>query len=302
MAHVTSTPALFTVGAAACAMTAACEIAGLDADGARLIRLGENALFHLPAPGIVVRIARSMSFWPDVAREIAVARWLGRQAFPAARACDMDQPVKAAGRPASFWHFIAGRNGSREDIEELAVLLRRLHHLPGPADFNLPAENILGRVRGRVEAAAVTATDRNFLLRRLEDLEAALPSLRWPLVAAPTHGDAHVQNLMITSDGPVLIDFERFAFGQPEWDLAMTATEYQTAGWWTASEYARFCAAYGYDVTSWSGFPVLRAVHEIKMVSWLAQNVGESPDIAREFATRMRTIRGQGSRERWHPF
>jgi thiamine kinase-like enzyme len=100
----------------------------------------------------------------------------------------------------------------------------------------------------------------------------------------------------------VLIDFERFAWGHPEWDISMTATEYQTAGWWTDAEYQSFVEAYGYDVTSWTeGFPVLRAVHEIKMTTWLMQNVNESAEIAREYETRMQTIR-YGARLPWRAF
>ena len=83
----------------------------------------------------------------------------------------------------------------------------------------------------------------------------------------------------------------------------MTATEYRTAGWWTDAEYASFVEAYGYDITSWKeGFPILRAVHEIKMTTWLMQNVNESSDIAREYETRMRVIRGEENHEPWHPF
>jgi hypothetical protein len=37
------------------------------------------------------------------------------------------------------------------------------------------------------------------------------------------------------------------------------------------------------------------------MTTWLMQNVNESPDIAREYETRMQTIRGQGT-SRWRPF
>ena len=77
-----------------------------------------------------------------------------------------------------------------------------------------------------------------------------------------------------------------------------------TAGWWTESEYGQFVEAYGYDVTSWTdGFPILRAVHEIKMTTWLMQNVNESPEIAKEYEKRMRTIRGQAADpEGWRPF
>jgi thiamine kinase-like enzyme len=91
---------------------------------------------------------------------------------------------------------------------------------------------------------------------------------------------------MMSEGRPVLIDFERFAWGQPEWDLAMTATEYLTAKWWTEREYSEFVEAYGYNVTSWEGFDVLRAVHELKMTTWLMQNVAESPEIAEEYRGR----------------
>jgi thiamine kinase-like enzyme len=174
--------------------------------------------------------------------------------------------------------------------------------MPRPTGFDLPGEDILGRVGRRIDGAPVSAADKDFLLGRFHELTAEVSVLRYPLALAPTHGDAHVQNLMFCDDKPVLIDFERFAWGHPEWDISMTATEYLTAGWWTDAEYERFAESYGYDVTSWAeGFPVLRAVHEIKMTTWLMQNVNESPDIAREYETRMQTIRGDGT-PKWRPF
>ena len=306
MAHVTSKSkaAPFSAAAAESVLGTACEIAELDAGGARLLRLGENALFHLPAQSVVVRIARTMDYWPDVVKEVAVARWLAGHQFPAAQVYEISQPIQVADHPVTFWRFINGRNGGRSDIAYLGTLLRRLHKLPRPTTFDLPGEDILGRVRRRIEAASVSSADKDFLLSRLGELAAELPRLRYPLSPAPTHGDAHVQNLMFRDGQPVLIDFERFAWGQPEWDLSMTATEYQTAGWWTESEYAQFVEAYGYDVTSWTdGFPILRAVHEIKMTTWLMQNVKESPEIAKEYEKRMRTIRGQAAdSESWRPF
>jgi aminoglycoside phosphotransferase (APT) family kinase protein len=302
MAHV-SAQAPFGSAVAWAAAEVACEAAGLDATGARLIRLGENALFHLPGPNVVVRVARSMAYWDDAGREVAVARWLADQGFPAVRAfADVTQPAEAAGMPVTFWEYIEGRDGDLGDIAILAELLSRLHRLPRPEGFTLPSEDPLGRVRRRLEAPSVTTPDREFLLARLEAVEAELPGLRFPLPEGPVHGDAHVQNLMITADGPVMIDFERFAWGHPEWDLSMTATEWQTAGWWTREEYARFAAAYGFDVTSWEGYPVLRAAHELKMTSWLAQNIAESREVAAEVAARIGTLRGQVPPGNWRPF
>jgi len=304
MATSKSTALPFSAATAESVLVTACEIAGLDARGARLLRLGENALFHLPVESAVVRIARTMDYWRDVVKEVAVARWLANYQFPAAEVCEIPQPIQVADHPVTFWRFINGRRGGRNDIVYLGALLRRLHRLPRPAMFDLPGEDILGRVRRRIDAASVSPADKDFLLSRLGELAAEIPRLRYPLAPAPTHGDAHVQNLMFRGAQAVLIDFERFAWGQPEWDLSMTATEYQTAGWWTESEYCQFAEAYGYDVTTWAdGFPVLRAVHEIKMTTWLMQNVHESPGIAEEYEKRMRTIRGEAAGPgNWRPF
>lgn len=283
-------------------LRAACSVAGLNIEHARLIRFGENALFHLPKDSVVVRIARGMDYWADSTKEVNVACWLTQINFPAAKVYDVPQPVSIGGHPVTFWCFIAGRPGDRRDIATLGSILRRLHATPPPKTFDLPPEDILGRVRGRIVGAMIPLTDKSMLLQRLCYLQAEIRDLRYPLNPAPTHGDAHSENLIIHDGQPVLIDFERFAWGQPEWDLAMTATEYLTAKWWTDDEYGQFVDAYGYDVTSWTeGFDVLRAVHELKMTTWLMQNVAESPEIADEYQVRMRTLRGEPS-SGWRAF
>jgi aminoglycoside phosphotransferase (APT) family kinase protein len=302
MSEATGGNSSFSAAAAREVLAGACELTGLDGSDARLIRLGENALFHLPAAAVVVRIARTMDYWRDASKEVAVSRWLRSSGLPAAQVHQLAQPVEVSGHPVTFWQFIEGRNGSLADIALLGTLLRRLHKMPRPMGFELPSEDILGRVSRRINSAPVSSADKEFLLSRFNELSTEVAGLRYPLAAAPTHGDAHVQNLMISDNGPILIDFERFAWGHPEWDISMTATEYQTAGWWTAAEYGSFVDAYGYDITTWTdGFPVLRAVHEIKMTTWLMQNVNESLEIAREYETRMQTIRG-GDTPQWHPF
>jgi phosphotransferase family enzyme len=280
----------------------ACGVAQLDTTDACLMRFGENALFHLPAADVVVRIARTMGYWNDAVKEVNVAHWLANNHFPAAETYNVDQPIEAAGRPVTFWRFIHGRPGDERDIATLGTVLRRLHTTPPPTGFTLPPEDILERVEPRILSAPIPSDDKDFLSHLLTDLGEKVSTLDYPLSPAPTHGDGHSENLMIRDGEPVLIDFERFAWGQPEWDLAMTATEYLTAKWWTDEQYAQFCDAYGYDVTSWKdGYPVLQAVHELKMTTWLMQNVAESQEIADEYRVRMRTLRGESS-PGWRPF
>jgi aminoglycoside phosphotransferase (APT) family kinase protein len=278
-------------------------MAGLDPEGASLLRLGENALYRLASAPAVVRVARTMDYWDDAAKEAAVSRWLAGAELPAAKLYgEFDQPLAAAGHPVTIWRFIPGRSGTPAEIATLAGLLRRLHALPPPTGFRLPEVDILGRVESRIRAAVIPAVDREFLHRRLAELRQALPDLRFPLSPGPIHGDAHVQNVMIADGTPTLIDFERFGLGQPEWDVSVTATEYLTAGWWTPDQYATFCDAYGFDVTQWSGFDVLRRTNELKMVSWLMQNIAQSEEIAYEYRARMATLRGRIEPGSWRAF
>lgn len=280
---------------------AACETADLPGADLRLMRLGENALYSAAGYTIVVRLARTMDYWPDVAREVEVSRWLHTANIPAAKAvAEIPQPIEVMGHPVTFWHFIHGQSAPYSRIGDLGDLLSQLHDTTPPATLSLPEQEILGRVRPRIINAPIADNDREFLLTRLDTLSQELPHLRYALPAAPVHGDAHIKNLMISHDTPILIDFERFAYGQPEWDLGMTATEYKVAGWWTPQQYQAFVDGYGFDVTSWPGFETIAAVHAIKMTTWVMQNINQSQAIADEFTARMRTLR-DGEPSSWAP-
>lgn len=287
---------------AAAVLNASCRRLDLHAAGAELLRLGENALFRLWVVPMVVRIGRSMDHWEAASKEVAVAQWLAEAGIRAVRAWDVRQPIEVDGHPVTFWHYIEGRNGGPCDVDVLGGVLRRLHDLRRPTEIALPEEDVLARVEPRIQRADIPADDRRYLAQLLDDLRGELKTVKYVLPATVTHGDAHVQNLMITADGPVLIDFERVAYGQPEWDLAVTATEYVTAGWWTDEQYTTFVESYGFDVMSWSGFDTLRRVNEIKMTTWLMQNIGESPEVEREYHVRMQTIRGERNDRAWSTF
>lgn len=295
-------PTAFTLADATATLGAACSAIGVSAVGASLIRLGENALFRLADDPIVVRIARSPAVFPDATKEVAVASWLRDIGIPAAEPTSHIQPITALDRPVTFWRLI-NDSGIRPTISDLASLLRRLHHAAAPPELALPPLNIFDRVSNRITATQVLAPEeRNFLTTRLEALQRKYDSLQFALPQSALHGDAHQSNLMRQPDGQVLlIDFERFAFGPPETDLAVTATEY-LIGWHTDEAYASFCETYGFDVTTWDGFPTIRAINELKMTTWLMQNVGESDKIADEFRTRLASLHNDDAPRNWQPF
>ena len=68
-----------------------------------------------------------------------------------------------------------------------------------------------------------------------------------------------------------MIDLDGFAIGPREWDLALTAIYYDSFGWHTREEYEDFVRVYGFDIMQWPGYPVMRAVREFLMVTWVIQ-------------------------------
>ncbi|WP_405799142.1 phosphotransferase enzyme family protein [Streptomyces sp. NBC_01506] len=294
---------VFTSAVATRVAAEACRRAGLDGDGARLIRLGENALFRLGARPVVVRIARSTEYLDSARGEVAVSRWLAREGFPAVRVVDdLEQPVVVDGHPVTFWHLIE-EEGRKASYGELGAILRDLHSLRLPASLSLLPYPVLDRTDRRIgAAAAIPADDRAFLRKRARELRGRVEELCFGSPKGPVHGDAHVQNLMVDRAGRViLIDLERFSYDHPEWDLMVTATEHHSLGWQTRQEYGAFVGAYGRDLRSWAGFATLRSLQEFNMTTWLMQNVSQSPETAAEYARRIASLRDEDAPRDWNP-
>ncbi|MFF2645293.1 aminoglycoside phosphotransferase family protein [Streptomyces niveus] len=293
----------FTSAVATRVVAAACRRAGLDGEGARLIRLGENALFRLVGHPVVVRIARSAEYLESARGEVAVSRWLAREGFPATRVLDdVEQPLIVDGHPVTFWHVI--EEGDRKPTYgELGAVLRDLHSLSLPASLSLPPYPVLDRTDRRISAATgIPEDDRAFLRKRARELRGRVEELRFESRKGPVHGDAHVQNLMVDrNDRVILIDLERFGFDHPEWDLMVTATEHHSLGWQTPQEYGAFVGAYGRDLRSWAGFSVLRSLQEFNMTTWLMQNVSESEGTAAEYTRRIASLRDEDAPRDWNP-
>ncbi|MBF6302294.1 aminoglycoside phosphotransferase family protein [Nocardia amamiensis] len=283
-------------------LISACRAAGLDPADAVMLRLGENMLYQLAAAPVVVRIARNLQHWDDASKEVTVANWLAAQRFPAAQTYsigDRSQPIEIDGHPVTFWRLIPGRAADLHETGILGELLHQLHQLDRPAGLTLPAVQAFGHVPARLATAPIPAADADFLRHRVRELEQELEALTFQLPVTALHGDAHVKNVMITDDGQaVLIDLEAFAFGPAEWDLAKTAAE-ASMGMLAERDYAAFAGSYGYDITTWSGWPILQAIQQVKMVSWLSQNVDHSARVRSEYDKRIRTLRTGRLTEPW---
>jgi hypothetical protein len=119
------------------ALEQACATVGIDASGARLLRVGSNAVYRLKPP-IIVRVSRPGADPGQVRRTVAVARWLESAGYPAVRAVDVDQPVAVGGHLVTFWDAVSDDGDQYASTAEVAELLAKLHALTAPDDLRLP--------------------------------------------------------------------------------------------------------------------------------------------------------------------
>jgi Ser/Thr protein kinase RdoA (MazF antagonist) len=279
----------------------ACEQAGLASDHAELLRIGENAIFCLASAPIVVRIARSADRMRRVRRELCIARWLATAGVPAIRVYEeIDQPLLVDGHPVSFWHAVTGGEPEPNHVD-LARLLAAFHAAPDcPCD--LAAFDPIPNSERRLEVpVGIDVRDADFLRDYCADLGRRLKRLDFALPIGPIHGDAHTQNLLTDDGQVVLLDFESSAIGPREWDLLPMAVAVDRYGL-PEDSYREFADAYGFDVRTWDGYPILREVRELGMTTWIMQNAQASPAAAAEFALRAASLRERDTQRAWNFF
>jgi aminoglycoside phosphotransferase (APT) family kinase protein len=281
----------------------ACSIAGLDTDGARLLRLGSNAVYHLAAP-VVVRIARHNADQNSACRSVAVARWLASVDYPAVRAIDIEQPITIDGHAVTFWESVSDDGDQYATVAAVAEVFARLHKLEAPSYLHLPPLQPFANASQRIMSNGwLSPDDRSFLTDQLAALQEKYARLEFVLPEGVIHGDAGIGNVLHDSYGqPVVIDLDGFAIGPREWDLALTAIYYDSFGWHTREEYETFVNVYGFDIMRWPGYPTMRAVREFLMVTWVIQKARESERTAAEARKRIMALRNDASRKDWQPY
>ena len=277
--------------------------AGIDTDGARLLRVGSNAVYRLKPP-VIVRVSRPGADADQVRRTVAVARWLESVGYPAVRALDVDQPVAVDRHLITFWKPVSDDGDQYASTAEVAEVLVKLHALTAPDDLHLPELAPFANAPRRIETNTwLNPEDRAFLITMMARMRATYDGLEFTLPPGVIHGDANVGNVLRDRHGtPVVIDLDGFAIGPREWDLALTAIYYDSFGWHTREEYEDFIRVYGFDIMQWPGYPVMRAVREFLMVTWVIQKAAESAQAAAEARKRIAALRTGASRRDWQPY
>ncbi|GAA2907542.1 aminoglycoside phosphotransferase family protein [Streptosporangium fragile] len=279
----------------------ACRQVGLDLTGAVMMRNFANTVYHLPAERAVVRLAEATApgRYDRLVTSVRVTRWLAEQGFPAIRPLPVKQPVAAEGFLATFWRH-EEHIGPPPDPAQLGPLLRRLHDLP-PVPFELPTHDPFGGVRRAIDASVVLDDgDRAWLLDRCETLaETYYERVEFVLPYGLVHGDAHRGNMIRTLGGFVLCDWDGVCAGPREIDLIPTLQGVRFG--LTERQRANFIEAYGYDATTWAGYPVLRDMRELQTLTAVLRNAHRDRAAHDELRHRLDSLRA-GDDRLWHPF
>jgi hypothetical protein len=197
---------------------------GLAADRCELLQDGHTLVVRL-GETLVARIVtdregpRQGSEW--FVRENAVALHLARNGAPVIPLHpDLPPgPYEHLGYTMSFWWFVREAE-SPPDPREVGASLFRCHEVLRTFPGELPELKILDESLDLLESPAVIAAFDGATRRRLRHhLEETRSVLRhFPKQAL--HGDAYSGNLMQTTTGLLLTDWEDAFSGPVEWDLA----------------------------------------------------------------------------------
>lgn len=267
----------------------AARLNGLDIKGAELLRNGSHAMWSTPAH-VVGRIGRRGTE-TQAQKEIKVSKWLNEVGIRAVRTIEnLSQPSVIDGYPVTWWEQLPDHQAASP--AELGAVLRRLHAASPPASFQLPEFVPLADVDHRIaDARNISRDDREWLLGRAETLQGQYEEhLDDDVPCGVLHGDAWQGNVVVDSDGPVVLDFEAFCVGPQYWDLIPIAADYTDFERIGENEYSDFVAAYGLDVTKARSYRTLADIQELR---WIAYLLGKNGDAElEEAAHRVACLKG----------
>jgi hypothetical protein len=283
------------------ALVEICAKVGLDSSSATLVKMTNNAVFRLASAPFVVRVATSKAMRHRVAKVVMVARWLSTNGFPSVRLAEsIEQPVVAGDHIATIWDLVE-EDGPSPTGSDLGQLIRSFHELAPPTS-SLPNWDPLDDIRRRIgDAEDLSEADRRYLVDQCHEAGEALARIQYTLPAGPIHGDAFLGNVIPSANGPVLCDFDSTSIGPREWDLIPVALG-QIRFRHPARQKDDFVAAYGMDVTHWSGFPVLRRIRELKLVTSALPVIASRPGVREQVERRIWSLRTGDQEATWTPY
>lgn len=280
------------------ALIEAANQVGVDHTDAVVVRAGENQIYRLPGR-VIARIAPPGQE-QAAAREIFIARWLNSNGVQAVEPLDVDQPVMTSGGPVTFWHELAAHQHGTP--RQIACAIKQLHALPIPAELARDRIAPFVRLRERITTADWLSDDDNaWLMEHVDELEDRWAARHVGMSESVVHGDAWAGNVVdVEGAGVTMLDLERCSVGPPEWDLTSVACRFTTYSTLSSADYADYCNEYGFDVTTWDGFPLLRDIRELRVTCYAAYGATVNAQGRPLAQTRVDCLRGKNGQRPWH--
>ncbi|MFF8617909.1 phosphotransferase enzyme family protein [Streptomyces sp. NPDC015350] len=271
---------------------------GLNARSLTTLHDHATSVFLLPEENLVLRVApksRSMG----MTRAVTLVRWLAEQGLPVPKAADVPQPLLAAEHIVTIWEYYPQPAGTRTPgTEHLGALLRKLHSLPAPP-LELPAWQPLSSLRETLNSStSLPPGQTEWLSGRIQELLTQYEQLEFPLSEGMLHGDAYPGNCIWDKSRVLLGDWDEASTGPREIDLANTFQGVRFGR--TQDELKAFSDSYGYDITTWTGLPVLTQIRDMHTLgSYIKRADRNDPTALQELENRIRAIQQGDTRTPW---
>ncbi|MFJ9456836.1 phosphotransferase family protein [Kitasatospora sp. NPDC101447] len=182
---------------------------------------------------------------------------------------------------------------------QLAGPLRALHQLPVPP-FDVRPVDTVGAIRRSIGVTtALTQDEIAYLKDRLSELTNAQHELRYVRTPGLLQGDPQHRNALHHQGAAVLCDWDTACFGQPELDLVTVEIHCRRFGYGSA-HYQEFADRYGFDVTTWPGFPVLSGLRELRMITTNAKRASAGTRTLEEVRRRIQGLRSNHDELKWN--
>jgi phosphotransferase family enzyme len=275
----------------------ACKAADLDSSNLFVLHHHATGVYLLPAINVIARLHRGAE-QQGGRTAVVTARWAADHGVPVTEpVCD---PVAADDVTVTFWRYYPQPDGQpAPDASALGTILRQLHQLHGaPTELSRYRPLIrLGEVLGG--GTWLPTADHMWLSEQRAELLDQYAQIRSELGEGLIHGDAYPGNTLWDGERAILGDWDEVAHGPRELDLINT---HQGARFGRSIEERNaFNSGYGWDVTTWPGFPTLRAMRDLHTLAAYIErsNAGDQAAMT-EVRHRIQTLRDGDATARWH--
>lgn len=280
------------------AARAACVAAGFEG-ALSVLHHHATPVYLIEDLGIVVRVDRGDDR-QRAQRAVRIARWARDQGVPATDPV-IDRPIQVDSMAVTFWRYYPQPSKApTPGAAALGSILRALHRLSHAPGGDVPRYQPLIHL-GTVLAGSthLAEEDQAWLEERRQQLLQEYALLDTELGVGLIHGDAYPGNTLWDGDQVLLGDWDEVAIGPRELDLINTHQGARMGR--SQAERAAFSDAYGWDVTSWAGYPTLRAMRDLHtLAAFIERGTAGDSLAASEVAHRVMTLRTGDTAARWH--